>query len=224
MTADGGDGVRWKGRSTVFRDRAEAGQRLAEQLERYKDENPIVLALPRGGVPVGYEVARALGAQFDVFVVRKLGAPFQPELGIGAIAPGGVLVLDQETIRTLGITDDEIERIVEQEKAEMERRLQRFRGDRPFPNLHDHTIILVDDGLATGVTAYSAVRALRQMHPRKIVLAVPVCAAQTARALSDEVAELVCLSAPADFGAVGIWYRNFEQTSDEEVVRLVWGE
>src|SRR5437763_13419889 len=124
-----------KGRAGMFQDRRDAGARLSAPLDKYSNENPIVLALPRGGVPVGYEVARALGADFDVYVVRKLGAPQQPELGIGAVAPGGVLVLDHETIRMLGITREEIERIVEQEKAEMERRLTRFRDDRSFPDL-----------------------------------------------------------------------------------------
>ncbi len=205
----------------TFSDRRDAGRQLGVQLERYKAEHPIVLALPRGGVPVGYEVARALGATFDVYVVRKLGAPRQPELGIGAIAPGGVLVLDNETIRILGITEQEIERIVAEEKAEMERRLHRFRGDKPMPNLQDQTIILVDDGLATGITAYAAIQALRQTEPRKIVLAVPVCSTQSAAALGAEVEDLVCLKPRPDFGAVGVWYKDFEQTSDEEVVRLL---
>src|SRR5437867_4416772 len=211
-------------RSATFADRHDAGRQLASLLAKYKEERPIVLALPRGGVPVGYEIALALDAPLDVFIARKLGAPHQPELGIGAIAPGGVLVLDHETIRMLGITREEIERIVEQEGAEMERRLRRFRDDRPFPELRDRTVILVDDGLATGVTAYAAVRALRQMEPRKIVLAVPVCAVQTTRALRGEVDDLVCLNAPLDFGAVGIWYKNFEQTTDEEVEKLLQGK
>ncbi len=205
----------------IFSDRRDAGRQLGVQLGRYKAENPIVLALPRGGVPVGYEVARALGAPFDVYVVRKLGAPRQPELGIGAIAPGGVLVLDNDTILMLGITEQEIERIVAEEKVEMERRLHRFRGDKPTPNLRDQTIILVDDGLATGVTAYAAIQALRQTKPCKIVLAVPVCSTQSASALGAEVEDLVCLKPRPDFGAVGVWYKDFEQTSDEEVVRLL---
>jgi predicted phosphoribosyltransferase len=210
--------------AAMFQDRRSAGARLAKDLARYKDENPIVLALPRGGVPVGYEVARALGAPLDVYVVRKLGAPQQPELGIGALAPGDVLVLDNETIRLLGITREEVALVVERERAEMERRLLRFRGDRPLLDLKDRTVILVDDGLATGVTAYAAVQALRTMEPRKIVLAVPVCAVQTARVLRAEVSDLVCLSAPDDFGAVGIWYKNFDQTTDDEVIRLLQGE
>src|SRR5207249_1318887 len=139
----------------------------------------------------------------------KLGAPHQPELGIGAIAPGGVLVLDNETIRMLHITQQEIERVVADEKAEMERRLHLFRGDKPMPDIQDHTIILIDDGLATGVTAYAAIQALRQSKPRKIVLAVPVCATQTAASLGTEVTDLVCLKPRPDFGAVGIWYKNF---------------
>lgn len=208
-------------RADIFNDRREAGKQLATRLEQYKSENPIILALPRGGVPVGYEVAHALEAPFDVYVVRKLGAPHQPELGIGAIAPGGVIVLDNETIRMLGITQQEIDRIVAEEKAEMERRLLLFRGDKPMPDLQNRTIILVDDGLATGVTAYAAIQALRQAKPRKIVLAVPVCATQTAASLGTEVADLICLKPRPDFGAVGIWYKNFDQTTDEEVINLL---
>ncbi|MDC4227287.1 MAG: phosphoribosyltransferase [Candidatus Manganitrophus sp.] len=205
----------------VFKDRVEAGRRLAERLQEFRDENPIVLALPRGGVPVGYEVARALGAPLDVIIARKLGAPGQPELGIGAIAPGGVRVLNKEAVEMLGLREAEIEAIAAEEERELDRRLRRFRVDRPAPELRGRTVILVDDGLATGVTAKAAIRAIRKEGPRRIIFAVPVCAADTARALSDEVDELVCLDAPPYFGAVGLWYRNFEQTSDEEVLDLL---
>ena len=204
-----------------FEDREDAGRRLAERLARYRDERPVVFALPRGGVPVGYEISRSLGAPLDVFVARKLGAPGQPEFGIGAVAPGGVRILNEDVVRRLGIPDDYVERITEQETAEVGRRLRHFRGERPQPEVRGRTVILVDDGLATGVTARAAVEALRRLGPRRLVLAAPVCAAQTAERLGPEVDELVCLAAPPDLGAIGFWYRDFEQTSDEEVIGLL---
>lgn len=209
------------GRHEQFKDRREAGRQLAALLAKYRDAKPLVLALPRGGVPVGYEIARALDAPLDVFIVRKLGAPQQPELGIGAVAPGGVLIIDTDTVRVLHITEEEIRSIAAVEAAEMERRLNRFRGDRALPEVRGRTVILVDDGLATGVTAFAAVQALRQLEPARIVLAAPVCASQTAHALSSEVDDLVCMKTPLDFGAVGLWYRDFEQTTDDEVVSLL---
>lgn len=205
----------------LFRDRAEAGRRLADRLRELQAENPIVLALPRGGVPVGYEVARALGAPLDLIIARKLGAPGQPELGIGAIAPGGVRILNEEAVRMLGLRDEEIEAIAAQEEEEMRRRLRRFRGNRPPPELRDRTVLLVDDGLATGVTAKAAIRAIRRENPRRILFAVPVCASETAQALANEVDDLICLEAPPYFGAVGLWYQNFEQTADAEVLALL---
>jgi putative phosphoribosyl transferase len=204
-----------------FRDREDAGRRLAERLSRYREERPVVFALPRGGVPVGYEISRALGVSLEVFVARKLGAPGQPEFGIGAVAPGGVRILNEDVVRRLGIPDDYVERITERETAEVERRLRHFRGDRPEPEVRDRTVILVDDGLATGVTARAAVKALRRLEPRRLILAAPVCAAQTAGLLDPEVDELVCLEAPPDLGAIGFWYRDFSQTSDEEVIELL---
>src|SRR5918997_2036781 len=204
-----------------FRDREDAGRRLAERLSRYRDERPVVFALPRGGVPVAYEISRALGVPLEVLVARKLGAPGQPEFGIGAVAPDGVRVLNEEVVRRLGIPDEYVERITERETAEVERRLRHFRGERPEPEVRGRTVILVDDGLATGVTARAAVRALRRLEPRRLVLAAPVCAAQTAELLGPEVDELVCLEAPPDLGAIGFWYRDFSQTSDEEVIELL---
>jgi len=205
----------------IFEDRADAGRRLAKRLVRYGDQDPIVLALPRGGAPVGYEISRLLGAPLDVIVARKLGAPDQPELGIGAVAPGGVRVLNAAAVRALRISTDYLDRVTHKETAEMERRLRRFRGGCPDPEVRGRTAILVDDGLATGVTAQAAIKALRRMEPRRLVLAVPVCAAATAAWMESEVDSLVCLEVPADLGAIGYWYRDFDQTSDEEVVRIL---
>ena len=205
----------------LFEDRVDAGRQLAERLAAYAEERPVVFALPRGGVPVGAEVSRSLGAPLEVIVSRKLGAPGQPEFGIGAVAPGGVRVLNERAVRALGIEEDYLEMISARELAEAERRLRLFRGDRPYPDLERRTAILVDDGLATGVTARAALLALRRMNPRRLVLAVPVCALQTAELLRPEADDLICLLAPDNLEAVGLWYRNFEQTSDEEVVRLL---
>ena len=204
-----------------FDDRRDAGRQLAGRLSRYRDERPVVFALPRGGVPVGYEISRSLTAPLDVFVSRKLGAPGQPEFGIGAVAAGGVRVLNEDVIRRLGIPDDYVERVTAREITELERRLRYFRGERPELEVGGRTAILVDDGLATGVTARAAVEAMRLKEPRRLVLAAPVCAAQTAELIRPEVDELVCLESPSDLGAIGFWYRNFEQTSDEEVVELL---
>ena len=204
-----------------FQDRADAGRHLAARLIDYRDEQPIVLALPRGGVPVAYEIARELAAPLDVFLVRKLGAPGQRELGIGAVAPGGLRILNLSLIDMLGISNAEIEQIAAEETAELQRRLRRFRGDRPPPELRGRTVILVDDGLATGVTALAAIRAIRRLEPRTIILAVPVCAPETAEALRPEVDDIVCVQMPDDFLAVGYWYQNFTQITDEEVVDLL---
>ena len=204
-----------------FEDRKDAGRRLASRLERYREERPVVFALPRGGVPVGYEISRSLGAPLDVFVARKLGAPGQPEFGIGAVAPGGVRVLNTYAVERLGIPEDYLERVTRTEMAEVERRLTHFRGERPELEVAGRTVILVDDGLATGVTARAAVESLKRLGPRRLILAAPVCAAQTAELLGPEVDELVCLEAPTDLGAIGFWYGDFSQTSDEEVVELL---
>jgi predicted phosphoribosyltransferase len=208
-------------RSAPFEDRRDAGRRLAAKLSRFRDERPVVFALPRGGVPVGYEISRSLGAPLDVFVSRKLGAPDQPEFGIGAVAVGGVRILNWDVIRRLGIPDDYIERVTARELAEVNRRLRYFRGDRPELQVGGRTTILVDDGLATGVTARAAVAALRRRRPRRLILAAPVCAAQTAKIFLAEVDELICLKTPSDLGAIGFWYRDFEQTPDAEVVQLL---
>jgi putative phosphoribosyl transferase len=205
----------------LFDDRADAGRQLAERLARYADERPVVFALPRGGVPVGAEVSRSLDAPLEIVVSRKLGAPDQPEFGIGAVAPGGVRVINDRAVRVLGIEEEYLDWVSARESAEVARRLQLFRGDRPYPDLDGRTAILVDDGLATGVTARAALLALRHLQPRRLVLAVPVCAPQTAELLRSEADDLICLLAPANLEAVGLWYRNFEQVPDEEVMRLL---
>ncbi|MDQ3793828.1 MAG: phosphoribosyltransferase, partial [Actinomycetota bacterium] len=168
-------GMLWGG--PPFEDREDAGRRLAARLERYRDERPVVFALPRGGVPVGFEISRSLGVPLEVFVARKLGAPGQPEFGIGAVAPGGVRVLNADVAGRLGIPDDYVEEVTRRETAEVERRMRLFRGDRPEPEVRGRTVILVDDGLATGVTARAAVEALRRLGPGRLILASPVCAA-----------------------------------------------
>ena len=170
---------------------------------------------------MAYEISRVLGAPLDVFVSRKLGAPGQPEFGIGAVAAGGVRILNTDVIRRLGISDEYVERITAQEVGEVNRRLRFFRGERPEPEVGGRTAILVDDGLATGVTARAAVEALRLRKPERLILAAPVCAAQTAALFESKVDALVCLAAPSDLGAIGLWYENFEQTTDEEVVQLL---
>ena len=209
------------GAGPPFEDRRDAGRKLVRVLSRYREDRPVVFALPRGGVPVAYEVALALGAPLDVLVARKLGAPDQPEYGIGAVAPGGVRVLNEYAVGRLGIPEAYLDEITARETAEVERRLRQFRRGRPETPVAGRTAILVDDGLATGVTARAAVRALRLRTPARLVLSAPVCAAQTAARLQTEVDDLVCLECPPDLGAIGFWYADFDQTSDEEVVELL---
>ena len=205
----------------MFHDRADAGRLLSERLRQFRNTNPLVLALPRGGVPVAYEVARALRAPLDVLVVRKIGAPWQPELGVGAIAEGGVLVLDSPLVRELAIPPRELEEIAEREREELDRRVHAYRGGRELPSIEGRTVILVDDGVATGSTAKAAIRAVREHHPRQLILAVPVIAAESADQLAGEVDKLVYLQAPEVFYAVGCWYEVFSQTTDEQVASLL---
>ena len=205
-----------------FRDRSEAGRLLARELERYAGrDDVVVLALPRGGVPVGYEVAKALGAPLDVFVVRKLGVPGHRELAMGALASGGALVLDEGLIRSLRIGKAEIEQTLAAELRELERRERAYRDGRELPELAGKTAILVDDGLATGSTMRAAARAVRKHRPTRIVVAVPVAAAETCDEFRAEVDEIVCAVTPRPFHAVGLWYDDFSQTSDEEVRELL---
>ena len=202
----------------IFEDRQEAGAQLAELLLRFESEHPLVLALPRGGVPVAYEVARTLGAPLDVLVVRKIGAPFQPELGLGAITEGGARFVDEQMCQALGVTPQEIDEIAAREQLEIERRVQRYRNGRALPSLAGRTIILVDDGVATGGTARAAIQALRALGPKKVVFAAPVVSVQAAELLEPEVDELVAVEVPADLMAIGAWYRDFRQVDNGEVV------
>ena len=206
----------------AFANRAEAGRLLAEKLEKYAGRTDVVvLGLPRGGVPVAYEVAQRLGVSLDVFVVRKLGVPGFEELAVGAIASGGVRVLNEDIMRSLPNADQLIESVTEKETVELERREQTYRDGRPAPELRDRVVILVDDGLATGATMRAAVAALRQRGVAKIVVAAPVGAPDTCRELEQEADETICATAPEFFQAVGQYYEDFSQTSDEEVRELL---
>ena len=205
----------------VFRNRRDAGRRLAARLGPLRDDEPVVVGLPRGGVPVAAEVAAALDAPLDVIVVRKLGVPFQPELGMGAVGEDGVRVLDAEIVRIAGVSPAEVAEVEDRERLEVERRARRFRGHRPAVGLAGRTVVVVDDGLATGSTARAAVEVARAHGARRVVLAVPVAPADTVRALGAVADEVVCLETPAGFSAVGQWYEDFTQTSDAEVERLL---
>lgn len=206
----------------LFRDRADAGRALAERLAAYVGRTDVVvLALPRGGVPVGFEVARALRAPLDVFVVRKLGVPGHEELAMGAIGSGDVRVLNEDVVRALKIPDEIVAQVAAAERRELERRERLYRGERPPFDVSGRTTILIDDGLATGSTMRAGVAALRRLGPSRIVVAVPVAAAQTCAELEREVDEVVCAETPEPFYAVGLWYEDFSQTTDAEVSALL---
>jgi putative phosphoribosyl transferase len=204
-----------------FADRREAGRRLAERLLGERAENPVVVALPRGGVPVAREIASALEAPLEVLAVRKLGAPNNPEYGIGAVAEGGTGVIDAEAVSILGISTKAVDSILARETAELRRRVVAYRGDRPPLDLRDRTVIVVDDGVATGLTDTAALRAVRRQNPRRVILAVPVCAPDSARRLREETDEMICLWTPALLYGVGQWYRDFSQVSDDEVIETL---
>lgn len=205
-----------------FRDRCEAGRLLAAKLRTYAHRpDVIVLALPRGGVPVGYEVARALGAPLDIFLVRKLGVPGHEELAMGAVATGGVRVLNDEVVRVLRIPDYVIDAVAAWEQQELERHERVYRGHRPQPNVQDRTVILVDDGLATGATMLAAINALRQQLPARIVVAVPTASPDICEEMRTQADDVVCAITPEPFYSVGLWYEDFSQTTDEEVRDLL---
>jgi len=206
----------------MFRNRTEAGQKLASKLQAYAGQpDVLVLALPRGGLPVGCEIARSLHAPFDVFLVRKLGVPWDPELAMGAVATGGVRVFDEETIRSLGIPHEEVAKMAAAQERELERRERAYRGDRVPPPIAGKRVILVDDGIATGSTMRAGVAALRKLQPARIVIAVPVAPRATCAMLRKLADEVVCAIEAEEFFAIGEWYEDFTQLSDKEVQRLL---
>jgi predicted phosphoribosyltransferase len=207
-----------EGSTPRFADRHDAGRQLAERLLPLADEDPVVVGLPRGGVTVAEEVATALGAPLEILSVRKLGAPHNPEYGIGAIAEDGTRVFDPEALAVLGIDNGTLEAIVARETAELRRRVAAYRGDTPALPLDRRTVIVVDDGVATGVTDTAALRAIRRLHPRRLVLAVPVCPPDSLARLRGEADDVVCLAAPPLLYGVGQWYRDFSQVGDSEVI------
>jgi len=206
---------------TLFEDRRDAGRQLAARLEHYRGEEVTIVGLPRGGVEVAFEVSRSLGAPLDVIVAGKVGAPMQPELAIGAVAPPGILLLDEDLIDQLGLTDDEVELAVSRTRKEVERRIREYRGGEELPDLQGRTCILVDDGLATGATTRAAIEAARLAGAEKVVVAVPVCAPGAAEEIAQLVDELVCLAVPDRLVAIGTWYRHFDQTSDAQVIEML---
>jgi putative phosphoribosyl transferase len=206
----------------LFRDRTEAGRLLAEKLESYANRpDVLVLALPRGGVPVAYEVARHLNAPLDIFLVRKLGVPGHKELAMGAIASGGVRTLNEDVVRPLRIPGEVIDAVTAEEQKELERRERAYRGDAAPPDVRGRTVILIDDGLATGSTMRAAIAALKQQQPARIIVAVPTASPQTCDEFKAEVDEVICAITPEPFYAVGLWYDDFSQTTDEEVCDLL---
>lgn len=211
-----------------FRDRKEAGRELAEQLRIRQEKgilpHPVVLALPRGGVAVAREIARALEAPLDVLVVRKIGAPFHEEFGVGALAGDDPPLFDEDTLYRLGLSEADLAPVVARERKELKRREERYRQGRPAPQLRDRTAIVVDDGVATGSTARVALRAVRNQQPERLVLAVPVCAPEAAEELRREVDDFVCLHQPRLFSAVGEWYEDFGQLTDNDVLQALRGE
>lgn len=224
--ASAGSGVSGWG-AAGFVDRASGGRALAmEVVARLGplppgSDRPLVLGLPRGGVPVAFEVARALGAELDVTVVRKIGAPGRPELGVGALAEDETPVFDERHLAYLGLTPKDLAGTVARETAELRRRLGRYRGKRPQPNINGRLVVVVDDGLATGVTARAALRSLRKAGPRRLIFAAPVCAADSTALLAGDADEVICVAKPEPFRAVGAWYADFSQTTDDEVVEML---
>lgn len=204
-----------------FRDRMEAGEKLAAALMEYSHANPIVLALPRGGVPVGYQVARALRAPLDVWVVRKISAPWQPEFGLGAVAEGGFVYLAHDVLAEMGVRQEDLAATIDEKRREVAERVLKFRGSNLSPDLRGRTVILVDDGIATGGTTRAALASIRAQGPEQLVLAVPVAPPETIEALGKEVDRFVCLLAPKSLRAIGLWYDDFDQVPDSEVIALL---
>lgn len=205
----------------IFKNRQEAGQKLAEKLKNFKNKKAIILALPRGGVVVGHEVAQKLKLPLDILTVRKIGAPFNPEFAIGAIAEGNIQVIDGYVTNLANFEDSEVQKIINREKKELNRRVKLYRSGRRLPELKGQTVILVDDGLATGLTMLAAIQSVRKLKPKSIIIAVPVCACLTFEKLKKQVDEAICLDCEGDLNAIGLYYEDFEQVSDEEVINLL---
>lgn len=206
----------------IFENRRTAGIALADKLAPYRGTpDMLVLALPRGGVPVAYEVARMLNAELDVLIVRKLGVPHQPELAMGAIASGGARMLNENIIRSCHVTTNELEQVLAEERKELARREESYRGELPAPRIRDRTVIIVDDGLATGASMEAAVKAMKSLKPERIVVAVPVAPAESISQLERIADDVVCVLTPREFYALSLWYRDFSQTSDAEVHELL---
>lgn len=206
-----------------FDNRRDAGRQLADRLKGLAAADPVVVALPRGGVPVAAEIAATLGAPLEVLLVRKLGAPGNPEYGVGAIAEDGTRVVDPEATAVLGIRNGELDAIVAREREELRQRVRAYRGDRPPPDLSGRTVVIVDDGAATGLTDVAAIRAIRRQGPGQVILALPLCSVEALELLRREADEVVCLRAPRPFLGVGQWYRDFGQVSDQEVIDALHG-
>jgi len=208
----------------LFQNRADAGQQLARALVKYKARHPVVLALPRGGVPVAAEVAAALDAPLDLVLVRKIGVPSQPELAMGAVTDGEkpTIIRNREIIESCGVSERKFDAVCKEELGEIERRRKRYLGDRARAEVPGQVVIIVDDGIATGATTLAAVRAVRTRKPKELVLAVPVAPLDTIEKLRAQVDEIVCLETPRDFGAIGYFYRDFHQVSDDEVTSTLW--
>ena len=206
-----------------FENRSEAGHKLARALSNYKDQHPVILALPRGGVPVAAEVAAALGAPLDLILVRKIGVPFQPELAMGAVVDGGtpIIVRNEDVVQSAGIDETQFKAVCDGELAEIERRRQRYLGGRERVNVTGRTTIVIDDGIATGATMRAALRATRMRNPTKLVLAVPVAPSESIAEMREEADEVICLEDHEFFGAIGFYYRDFRQVSDEEVIEML---
>jgi len=203
---------------TIFENRRDAGKQLAKELSEFKGQNDaIVLGLPRGGIPVAYEVAKALELPLDVFIVRKLGVPGQPELAMGAIASGDIKVMNESVVRNAGISDQQIEEVAHKEKEELKKREKAYRGARPDIDLQGKTVLIVDDGLATGASMRAAISALREHNPKKIIAAIPTAPRDTCQEFESEVDQIICLRTPSPFWGVGGSYQNFSQTTNEEV-------
>ncbi len=205
----------------MYKDRVDAGKILAKQLEKYSNQNPLVLGLPRGGVVVASEVAKTLHAPMDVVIVRKIGAPHNSELAIGAIAEDHIIMLDNRTIETLGIAEGDLKESIDKEEKELERRLGLYRESRPLPTMDDRLVILVDDGLATGFTGLAAIKVVKKQRPKKLFFALPICAYESRALVEAYVDSLICLLTPPRLSSIGAYYENFSQVSDEEVVNLL---